>query len=67
MPIILAHWTASDGHDARVELDSGEVLTYHMHKREPESEEALLAEVEVWAAAFPADEPELGLPEGGEA
>jgi hypothetical protein len=59
MPTILAHGPASDGYDARVRLDSGEVVTYHMHGRKPEDEKALLAEVEAWAAGLPepTDEP----------
>lgn len=53
MPTILAHGQASDGYDARVRLDSGEVVTYHMHGRKPESEKALVAEVDAWAAGLP--------------
>ncbi len=53
MPTILAHGPASDGYDARVRLDSGEVVTYHMHGRKPESEKALVAEVDAWAAGLP--------------
>ena len=53
MPTILAHGPASDGYDARVRLDSGEVVTYHMHGRKPESEKALQAEVATWAAELP--------------
>ncbi len=53
MPTILAHGPASDGYDARVRLDSGEVVTYHMHGRKPEDEKALKSEVEAWAVSLP--------------
>jgi hypothetical protein len=55
MPTILAHGPASDGYDARVRLDSGEVVTYHMHGRKAISEKALQAEVGAWAASLPVD------------
>jgi hypothetical protein len=59
MPKIISSRQASDGCDVRVRLDSGEVVTYHMHGRKPESEKALQAEVEAWAAGLrePTDEP----------
>lgn len=59
MPEIISSRQASDGWDARVRLDSGEVVTYHMHGRKPEDDKALKSEVEAWAAGLPepTDEP----------
>ena len=53
MPNIISHGPVSDGYDARVRLDSGEVVTYHMHGRKPEDEKALKSEVEAWAVSLP--------------